>query len=317
MNAQVSVVIPVFNTGAFLARCLDSVIGQTFQSIEVICVNDGSTDRSLSILQEYQKKDGRIRIVDQTNQGAAVARNHGLQQATADFIYYLDSDDVMHPQLLEYTHDLAVRQDAELVCFDWQKVVPGQVWPAAPLGSFADVPVCQPKKPLHHLHKGSSFQIGFNSWSKLFRRSLAQSVAFIPGNMLEDYPHTACVLRDNPRTIISSARLYYYTLHEASITRARCTPQKIRHYHEGLLSVLDHYRDVPHDLAWLRRHLFPHVLKHQLNQITSLSSTDESREVRAAFRTELQDLDSNGLLRWSDHKLRYYVRYKYLLASGA
>lgn len=88
MMPKISVIIPVYNVEKFLSRCLDSVLDQTFKDFEVVCINDGSTDRSEEILQEYAKNDQRIKVFTQNNQGAAVARNKALQYASGDFVFF-------------------------------------------------------------------------------------------------------------------------------------------------------------------------------------------------------------------------------------
>ena len=90
---KISVIIPVYNAEKFLSRCLDSVINQTHENLEIICVNDESTDGSLEILQEYAAKDSRVIIENQKNQGAPVARNRGIEIATGEYIHFVDADD--------------------------------------------------------------------------------------------------------------------------------------------------------------------------------------------------------------------------------
>ena len=98
---KVSLVIPVYNVEKFLRRCLDSVLGQTFKDFEVICVNDGSPDNSLVILEEYSSKSKMIKVITQKNKGLSGARNTGIENANGEYICFLDSDDVLHPQYLE------------------------------------------------------------------------------------------------------------------------------------------------------------------------------------------------------------------------
>jgi glycosyltransferase involved in cell wall biosynthesis len=85
---KLSVIIPVYNTEKYLSQCLDSVLAQTFQDFEVICVNDGSTDGSLAILEEYAKKDPRIIVLTQVNQGQSVARNEGMNQIHGEYVCF-------------------------------------------------------------------------------------------------------------------------------------------------------------------------------------------------------------------------------------
>ena len=90
---KVSVIIPVYNMEKYLAHCLDSVLGQTLEEIEALCINDGSADTSLDILKQYQQRDKRVTIIDQQNQGVAKARNNGIRQARGKYVIFMDPDD--------------------------------------------------------------------------------------------------------------------------------------------------------------------------------------------------------------------------------
>lgn len=96
-----SIIIPVYNVESYLVQCLDSVLEQTLKDFEVICVNDGSTDNSLQILEKYASKDERIKIINQENQGLSCARNSGIKEASGDYLFFLDSDDWIEPNTLE------------------------------------------------------------------------------------------------------------------------------------------------------------------------------------------------------------------------
>ena len=119
---KVSVIIPVYNVEKFLGRCLDSVINQTFKDFEIVCVNDGSPDNSAEILEQYSKLDERIKIITQINQGLSMARNNGVAASVGEYICFVDSDDVIHPQCLEIAVRLAEKHQAELVSYRLQSV---------------------------------------------------------------------------------------------------------------------------------------------------------------------------------------------------
>ena len=104
---KVSVVVPVYNVENFLRECLDTIINQSLKDIEIICVNDGSTDSSLDILYEYQEKDDRISVFSQENGGHAVATNVGMKKATGKYLFLMDSDDILELNALEDTYNLA------------------------------------------------------------------------------------------------------------------------------------------------------------------------------------------------------------------
>ena len=117
MQPKVSVIMPVYNTERYLRQCLDSVLGQTLREIEVICVDDGSRDSSVQILQEYAARDPRVTVLQQANAGAGAARNKGLAAAAGEYLSVLDSDDFSEPDMLETAYLRAKRFDADLVVF--------------------------------------------------------------------------------------------------------------------------------------------------------------------------------------------------------
>ena len=113
-NPKISVIIPVYNVEKYLRECLDSVINQTLKDIEIICINDGSTDKSLEILEEYKNKN-RITILTQSNSGAGVARNNGLKVANGEYIAFLDGDDFYKNDFCEKMYNKAKENNADIV----------------------------------------------------------------------------------------------------------------------------------------------------------------------------------------------------------
>lgn len=116
--AKVSVIIPVYNAELYLRQCLDSVVNQTLQDIEIICVDDGSSDNSISILKEYAARDSRLRIIREKNRGAGAARNQGLREAGGEYLSFLDSDDFFELDMLEKAVARAEEYQAQIVVFN-------------------------------------------------------------------------------------------------------------------------------------------------------------------------------------------------------
>ena len=114
---KVSVIIPIYNAGKYLHACLDSVVNQTLKEIEIICVDDGSTDNSLQIVQDYVKRDPRIKAFSQPNMNAGAARNRGLQYATGKYLSFLDADDFFELNMLELAFKKAEEAKADIVVF--------------------------------------------------------------------------------------------------------------------------------------------------------------------------------------------------------
>lgn len=115
---MISVVIPVYNVEKYLAQCVDSVLDQTFQDFEIILVDDGTTDSSGAMCDEYAQKDARIRVIHQSNGGLSAARNTGLSAASGEYIYFLDSDDYIEPTALADLVSAAQQEQADVVFFD-------------------------------------------------------------------------------------------------------------------------------------------------------------------------------------------------------
>lgn len=114
---KVSVIIPVYNAKDFLHESIPSVLNQTLEDIELVCVNDGSTDDSLDILNDYASKDNRVRVIDKENGGCGSARNMALDNAKGDYIYFFDPDDFISPDALEKLYNNAQRNGSDLVIF--------------------------------------------------------------------------------------------------------------------------------------------------------------------------------------------------------
>lgn len=162
-RALVSIIIPVYNAEAFLPRCLDSVLAQTWRELEIILVDDGSADQSAAICREYRQRDARILVLEQENRGVSAARNAGLARAGGDYVTFLDADDWLEPEHI----DLLVRslEDHGADC-----AVCGYImeWPAGPEGrgvTFSGV--LTGAQALEKMLAPELFQ-GF-LWNKLFR----------------------------------------------------------------------------------------------------------------------------------------------------
>lgn len=304
---EISVIIPVYNVEKYLNECLDSVLAQTFKDFEVICVNDGSTDNSPEILRQYADKDQRVKIVTQSNQGLSMARNNGLKEACGRYVYFVDSDDAIHPKCLETAYTLAEKQQADLVCFSYIKMkekIPDT-------GAF-DISKLKSKttcSPLQYCF-GKKYKIRFNVWTKFYRRKLLNGLEFIPKIHFEDYPHTFAVLSKHPKTVIINEALYFYRINENSISHQKSSPQQIKDYHTGISSVYEIYKapELKKEFAFLRRKLIPNLLKQQLKRCKQ-AENERQKSMYRAFAEELADLKQKGWLNWRGHNLLRYWKY--------
>lgn len=115
MNELVSVIVPNYNCEKYIGECLDSIIAQTYHELEIIVVDDGSTDCSTKIVEQYMKKDNRIRLIRQANMNAAIARNRGIEWAKGEFVYFIDSDDVLYENSISIMVHMMIERSCDMV----------------------------------------------------------------------------------------------------------------------------------------------------------------------------------------------------------
>lgn len=309
---EISIIVPIYNVERYLPRCLDSVLGQTFKDFEVICVNDGSPDGCAEILADYADRDSRIRVLSQPNQGLSMARNNGLKLASGEYIYFLDSDDALHPQCLEIVYGLAKMHQAGLVSFRFCKNTDETVCNAA--YSLQDIKYKLTNNPLRRAYDTGKFCIHYNVWTKFYKRELLDGIEFIPHIHFEDFPHTLAVLSKKPKTVIIENALYFYTVNEASISNKSGTPQQIKDYHQGINYVFEVYNkpSLSNELRFIKYHFIPNILKHQFGRCRRSDATNRP-QMFAALAKELRDLDAKGLFSWRGHKLKRWWAYRRLI----
>ena len=312
---KVSIIIPCYKVEKYLTRCLDSVCAQTFKDWEAICVDDGSPDNCGAILDEYAEKDNRIKVIHQENQGLSVARNNGKKLAQGNYIYFLDSDDSIHPQLMDIAYGLAQKHNADLVNFEYynedkEKFVTKQI-------NADKIKFKITENPLFLVKRKEKYKIHFNVWTKLYKKELLDGIDFIPKIHFEDFPHTYAVLSRKPRTVVISEKLYYYTQNDASISRSTGNPQQIKDYYTGILSVYEIYKapEFKKELAFLKHDFIPGILKHQLGRCNRADENNKPLMFKE-FTKELVDLNNKGLISWRGHKLTRYWTYKKLIKAA-
>lgn len=172
---KVSVIIPVYNVQSYLRQCMDSVTGQTLKDIEIICVNDESTDDSLQILQEYAAKDNRVQIITQKNAGAGAARNNGMRHATGKYLSFLDSDDFFEPDMLEKAYERAEKDQADFVVYksDQYHTEKDEFVEVNWVVRQEEIPPYQPFS--HRQMTGNVFKVFVGwAWDKLFRKDFVE-----------------------------------------------------------------------------------------------------------------------------------------------
>lgn len=234
---MVSVIIPIYNVAGFIDKGLPFVLNQSYKDLEVILVNDGSTDNSLDICNKWASADNRIQVVSQANQGAGGARNHGLNLAKGDFIYFFDIDDQIEPNLIEYCVVTAEKYNADMVVFGYNNIE--TTYKSSITVSFNEQ-LIESNSELRQIFV-DEFILKTNGfpWNKFYRKSFLDlnNLRFENQRIQQDEVFNLKCYRSVQRMFISSEVLYSYFVYENGNTRSRFIPERFDIYK----SVNDHF----------------------------------------------------------------------------
>ncbi len=221
---KVSVVVPVYNVEDYLVECLDSIVNQTLNDIEIICVNDGSTDNSLEILNEYAKKDSRFTVISQENAGHAVATNRGMELAKGEYLFLMDSDDILKLNAFEDTVKIADEKNVDFVLFqainyymDTNEYLEQENYSMNKLADFVGDSVFNWKDVKKFL-----FKIAVTPWSKLYKREFVENcgIKFPEGLIFDDNVFFWEILFSAKKITFLRQHLFIRRWHSTSSTKA-------------------------------------------------------------------------------------------------
>ena len=209
-NPLISVIVPVFGVEAYLPKCLDSIIHQSYTNLDIILVDDGSTDRCPQICDDYANKDSRIRTIHKENGGLSSARNAGLDVANGDFIAFADSDDWLELDMYEQMITVAVEHQADLVTCDVKRWMFGRNSYHTISANTGKRTIIEDNDELFSHLLESNPTITFEVWNKLFRRSIIGDTRFKVGQCYEDVYFDRKVLIRVGKCVSIDKALYNY-----------------------------------------------------------------------------------------------------------
>lgn len=214
MEDLITVIIPVFRVEAYLRRCVDSVLNQTYKNMEIILVDDGSDDGCPSICDEYAKQDSRVSVIHQKNAGLSGARNAGIEQAEGSYLAFVDSDDYLSPEFLERLYKACVETGSDMSVCRWE-YVKGE--PVSEKGS-GEIHTFTGREMLANLYipDGAYFVV---AWNKLYKRELFESIRYPLGRIHEDEATTYRIYHQVKQAAYVNVSLYGYFVTPSSITR--------------------------------------------------------------------------------------------------
>lgn len=217
MNDLVTIIIPVYNVADYLKRCLDSVINQSYSNIEVLLVDDCSTDGSSEICDCYAAKDKRVKVIhNNDNCGSSVARNIGLERSTGFFVAFVDSDDYLSPKMIEMLHFEIVRSDADLCVCNFNVVSDGDElkWENT---IVIDKGIGRGDEILLNRLFSNEHLYWSVVWNKMFRRSIIGDSRFPVGYYSQDLFFSSSIIAKSNKVSFINSRLYNYVQRKGSV----------------------------------------------------------------------------------------------------
>ncbi|MED4230140.1 glycosyltransferase family 2 protein [Priestia megaterium] len=244
MVPDVSVIVPIYNVEELLPKCLRSIINQSLKNIEIILVNDGSTDSSGNICERFAEKDNRIKIIHKKNGGLSDARNAGLDIATGRYIGFVDSDDYIHKDMYKILLEAIVSHECDIAEGGYKEVYADEVISQESI--LVSEKIYEKKSALvsaivdHHCRT--------YVWNKLYKRELWKDIRFPYGKLFEDTFTTYKVINQSSKIIKLDRTLYYYYQRENSIVNSKFTVRKLDQ-HEALDEMMQFIEEEYHEFA--------------------------------------------------------------------
>lgn len=299
MKRVISVIIPVYNCEKYIAECLDSVIQQTYTDIQIIAIDDGSTDKSGEILDRYAQKDARIQVLHSPNGGASAARNAGLAHAVGEFVTFVDSDDIIEPDMYQYMLAYFSEEDVDIVHCGYTKInrdgTLKRVRGACEQYRFGSA------EGMLHFIKGDLFTGAL--WNKIYRRKILDRISFDNNIKInEDVLFNFYAFREARRSVFLSKTFYHYYERENASTQRTGSLKKASDCKAVAATIFEESQGEPYETAARSKYIMALMSLYRALLYEDISGT-------ANERRELQKLLDQLLTEENDVRNKYVNNY--------
>ncbi len=303
---MISVIIPVFNSKQYLRRCINSVILQTYGDLEIVLVDDGSTDGSGNLCDEFAASNASIKVFHTANQGASLARRFGLEQASGEYVTFVDSDDYVEDDYLEMLYKAMNQDDVKISACDYIQHNEG----SSPIIDKKGRVVLLDDKALHERFFNYQFW-GF--WGKIYHKSVFDGIFFPAFTINEDYLVMAQVFNRYKRMAYVPMGLYHYVIHEEGLSHQKLSIRMFDEYYNQLW-VRDFYR---HNNPLYLRQAEARLTETCVSLVGTVQREDKKREYREIenemrnyLRRNILSILTNPFLR---NSLKFFaIKYCYI-----
>ena len=259
---KISVIVPVYNAEEYIEKCVSSIMNQTYKNLEIILINDGSTDNSGKMCDRYVKKDKRVVVLHKDNGGISSVRNTGIELATGDYIAFVDADDWISEDAFEYLIKNAKKYKADITCCrSYHVVKERKIFISDEKTYFFD-------KNEAITNLVSNEIIGNTVWRKLFKKKLFKGITFPINRTYEDIHVThKLILKANKITVLPDAK-YFFRRHNKSITKS---PKTIRKSSDIVYANIVRYNDLSKQYPQLKELMMKNIIDYSIKLISVCS----------------------------------------------
>ncbi len=309
---EISIIVPIYNVEEYLSDCLDSILSQTFQNYEVICVDDGSTDKCGQIADKYALKDKRITVIHQENKGVSCARNVGIEKAAGKYITFCDSDDYLHCDFLKIMHELITKHDVDMVSAEIVPTKEKYTGQCIDLSDFI-AKLNFVENPFDYLLKTNKIRTGVPF--KLYRAEPVKQTRFMDGIYLEDVPFTAFLMYRMKKVLLTNWPLYYYYTNPNSVMRKSFTAARIKGYDKLMRHITAETEKIcPQYAKIMRSNIINKRFKMMLNQsIRKQKNINERKKLFCEIQQYVKLLFDDGIISYDGLKPHHRLALFFLL----
>ena len=287
---RLSIIVPIYNVEPYLRRCIDSILAQTYRDFEIILVDDGSTDGCPAICDEYARKDSRVVVIHKENGGLSDARNAGLDVARGEYIGFVDSDDLIHPQMYEILiHSLeTARADIAqcgMCCFGEEEQIVYKMLN----GEALEITYLNAAELLANYYSDGRYRFNQTACNKVYRRAIFEKLRFPVGKFFEDSYIHVDTMASSGKIAVTAVPMYYYLQRNGSIMHSDYAPRQFLGHLDLCCKNLLFFRDLEYKeqaecavddfLSWFSKDKFAVYFRHP-------EYKKEFREVEQGFRRE-------------------------------
>lgn len=292
----ISIIVPVYNVGNYIHNCLKSILNQTFSNYECLLIDDGSTDLSGTLCDNICHKDSRFKAIHQNNQGEAAARNQGLRHAIGKYIYFMDSDDYIHPQTIEILYNAINRHQTSFSMILGKRVY-NYDEPYSHLG--LSYTLLSQDELIKRLFGNSDVEIQYQVlWNKLYPKELIKNL-FLNKTASEDTDYNLRVFLQSQSAVLINAEMYYWVQRNSSITHSGINKRFV----DILDTYYNMYNYIPNNKKEYKTYCIYKLYKRILNIKYHTEYTEYKQYARNKIKTIKKDTWNDF---WKNKSISFY-----------